>query len=192
MAIGVHKYYTEEMKADIDFNTGTLSEILDDTCEIDRHNHHNERWFELAGTPDGEAHVAVRIGDADGEGSFQIDAGNDTWGVWVQILGSSDTPADPQMDEFDFHKIQITASERTSTYYIQIAFGEDTTTALANNNYTEFPFTPAAVAGRPVPIEIESEHHVATTKAWARCQCPGQNTATLDFIIGIHEYPEEI
>lgn len=194
MPIGVEKNYTEEMKADVDINTATLGEVLEDTCVLERHNHHNEVWFEKAGTPSGETHIAVRIGDSDGAGSFQIDAGDSsatpTWGAWVQILGSSDTPAMPQFNEFDFHKIQITASERTTTYFVQFAFGEDTTQALANGDYTEFPFRPAAVSGRPAPVEVSSEHQIATTKVWARCMCPGQNTATLDFIFGIHEYVE--
>lgn len=189
MAIGVQKHYTEEMKQDIDFNTCTLSEVLEDIEEVDRHNHHNDIWFEKATSANEEIHVADRIGS--GNGSFQLDAGNDDWGDWVQLLGSSDTPVYPQKDEYDLHKLQITASERTSTYYIQIAFGEDATNALANGDITEVPFTPAAVAGRPAPITISSEHHVMTTKVWSRCKCPGQDTGTLDFIFGLHEYLEK-
>lgn len=188
MPIGVQKHYTEEMKSDIDFNTCTLSEVLEDTEEINRHNHHNEIWFETAAVPSGELHIADRIGL--GSGSFQIDAGNDDWGDWVQILGSSDTPIDPQTDELDFHSLLVTDAEVNDTYYIQFAFGEDTTNALANNKFTEFPYDPVSAAGRTSPVIIASEHQIKTTKIWARCKCPGQNTATLDFIFGIHEYVE--
>lgn len=190
MPIGVQKHYTEEMKSDIDFNTCTLSEVLEDVEEVDRHNHHNELWFEKAGTPSAETHVAVRIGNTDGAGSFQLDAGNDDWGAWVQILGSSDTPQNVQSDDFDFHSILITDAEVNDTYFIQFAFGEDTTNALANGDYTEFPFDPVSAAGRSSPVTVSSEHHEKTTKIWARCMCPGQNTATVDFIFGIHEYFE--
>jgi len=188
MAIGINKNYTEDMKSDIDENLDTISEVLEDVEEIDRHNHHFEKWFETAASASGELHVADRIGS--GGGAFQIDAGNDTWGAWAQILGSGDTPTELQKTKFDFHELQITAAERTALYYIQIAFGETGDSALANNRYTETPFEPQSVAGKPDYIEIRSEQINVKEKVWARCKCPGQNTATLNLLFGIHEYLE--
>ena len=189
MAIGI-EFDDTELREDVQFNAGMIGNVLEDTEEIETHFHSNERWFEAAATPDGEVHVADRIGT--GAGAFQIDAGNDDWGAWVQILGSDDTPTDPDKDDFDMREIQITAAERTALYYIQVCWGEDTTTALILNNYTEKPFQPQSVAGKPDAILWQIKQIEAKTKIWARCKCPGQNTATLDLLYGIHEYIKEV
>lgn len=154
--------------------------------EIERHLHSNERWFGAAITPSGETHVADRIGV--GVVAFQIDAGNNTWGNWLQVLGSSDTPADAGKLYFDGHKIEIVAAERTETYFIQFSAGATAAAGLIALTYTEFIFRPQAVAGKPAPITIQTRRASSGTKLWARCMCPSQNTATLDFYIGIHEY----
>ena len=69
---------------------GVVNSLAYRVHEIERHLHSGARWFETAAVPDGEVHVADSIGS--GAGAFQIDAGNDTWGAWVQVLGSEDTP----------------------------------------------------------------------------------------------------
>jgi hypothetical protein len=179
--------YTEKIdSATTDGLTGTSNSLAYRVNEIGRHLHGYERWFGAAASPDTEVHVADRIGV--GISAFQIDAGNNIWGDWVQVLGSSDTPAIAGGVKFDLHRLDIVAAERTATYFIQIADGADGATALTNNTYTEFIFTPQSVAGRPAPISIMQARQNAGTKVWARCLCPGQNTATLDFYIGLHEY----
>ena len=89
--------------------------------EIERHLHSYERWMELAGTPAAETHRADAAGT--GAGVFQIDAGNDALGSWLQILGSSDTPVIGGTAYYDMHRILITATERNAIYVVQIAFG---------------------------------------------------------------------
>jgi len=153
--------------------------------EIERHFHSYERWFGAANTPDGEIHVADRIGTS--VTAFQADAGNNTWGDWLQILGSSDTPDTSGSAYYDLHEIFITTAERAATYFVQLAKGIDGDTALTNNTYSEFMFLPAA-ASRIIPIVIQSRRYISGTKAWIRCFCPGQNTGTMDFFIGLHEY----
>ena len=154
--------------------------------EIERHLHSYERWFELAGTPSGETHRADATGT--GAGVFQIDAGDDAYGSWLQILGSSDTPAVTGSEKFDLHRILITATERSVVYVVQIAYGATAAGALTAGDYTESVFAPSSNLVDSGPIDIQSWRVAAATKAWARCICPGQNTATLDFMIGLHEY----
>ena len=89
--------------------------------EIERHIHSVESWFGVAVTPVGETHVADRLGV--GVVAFQIDAGNNNWGSWLQILGSNDTPTRTASIYFDPHRLQIEAAERTATYFIQLAEG---------------------------------------------------------------------
>jgi hypothetical protein len=149
--------------------------------------HSGARWFEEAGTPAGETHVADRIGTAGGAGAFQIDGGNLTWGDWVQVLGSSDTPVEAGKAYFDPHQFIVEAAERAATYYIQLARGDSGAAGLAASTYTEFVYS-ATVQKDTSIIPVQTGRAPAGAKLWARCMCPGQNTATLDFYIGIHEY----
>lgn len=150
-------------------------------AEIERHFHSYERWYELAGTPAAETHRADAAGT--GAGIFQIDAGNATWGSWVQILGSSDTAL-----KFDLHRLLITATERNAIYVVQIAFGATAAAALTAGTYTEAAFIPASNLVDSGPVEVQSRRQSAGTKVWARCICPGQDTATLNFMFGLHYY----
>ena len=154
--------------------------------ELERHLHSYERWFELAAVPNGTIHRGDAIGT--GAGAFQIDAGNDVYGAWVQVLGSSDTPAIAGSTHYNVHRINVEATERAFTYVIQIGFGVTGAAALTAGTYTEVPFTPATNLIDSGPIIVQTRRQTAGTLAWARCICPGQNTATMDFYIGIHEY----
>lgn len=155
--------------------------------EAERHFHSYESWFGAAASPSGETHVADRI--AKDIGSFQLDAGNDTWGSWVQILGSSDTPARAGNVKFDFHKLFVTAVERAATvYFLQFAFGADGDTALAAGTYTEIVYRSGAAVQREAPVNIQTRRITAGTKVWARCLSYDQNTGTINFYVGIHEY----
>lgn len=167
-----------------------ISEILEEVIEIETHLHSNERWFEKAAIPDGEIHVADRIGTVGGNGAFQIDAGNNAWGAWIQVLGSSDTPADLGKVKFDVHRLEISAAERNAIYFIQMAAGETGAAALAAGNVTEFVIKPLSNQIDSGPIMVQSKRTEAGTKIWVRCMCPGQDTGTLDFFPGIHEYDE--
>lgn len=166
--------------------TGVEDSLAYRIHEIERHFHSYERWFETAATPNGEIHVADRIGS--GGGAFQVDAGNDDWGAWVQILGSSDTPADAGKVEFDLHRISIVNAERNADYFVQIAFGASGAAALLVNTYTEEPFKPASNQVDSSAVYTQSKRQAAGTKTWVRTKCPGQDTGTLSFYHGIHEY----
>jgi hypothetical protein len=154
--------------------------------ETERHLHSNERWYGAAAVPVGETHIADRIGA--GINPFQIDAGNSVWGSWVQVLGSNDTPADSGSLYFDGHRINIVAAERTATYFVQFSAAETAVAGVAAGTYTEFVFKPQSVQGRPAPIIIQTRRAATGTKLWSRCLCLGQNTGTLDFYFGVHEY----
>lgn len=155
--------------------------------EVDRHNHNYERWFGLSGSPSGETHRAQRIGTT--STAFQMDAGNNTWGNWLQILGSSDTPAVAGMVKYDLHRLAVTAVERTNAiHFVQLGYGASGAAALTANTYTEFIFEPTVVQGRVAPVDIISRRQDAGTKAWVRCWVVGQDTGTVDFFIGLHEY----
>ena len=154
-------------------------------AEIERHLHSGARWFETASVPNAEIHVADRIGS--GAGAFRVDAGNLVWGSWVQILGSSDTPADTGKAYFDPHQVIVEDTERASTYFLQFARGASGAAGLAAGTYTEFVYG-ATVQKDTGIIMVQTGRALAGSKVWARCICPGQNTGWLDFYFGLHEY----
>ena len=166
---------------------GTSNSLAYRVHEIEKHLHSAGSWFEAAGTPSGETHVADRIGTVGGGGAFQLDAGNLTWGSWVQILGSTDTPARTSQLYFDPHEILIESTERTATYYIQFTRGDSGAAGLAAGTYTELVV--GADTNRFKGItRVQTGRSPVGAKLWARTMCPGQNTATINFYIGIHEY----
>jgi len=164
---------------------GTPNSLAYRVHEIERHLHSGARWFETASVPDGEVHVADSIGS--GSGAFQIDAGNDDWGSWVQILGSSDTPTVSGKAYFDPHQFIVEDTERASTYFLQIARGASGAAGLAAGTYTEFVYG-ASVQKETGIIPVQTGRAPAGSKVWVRCMCPGQDTGTVDFYFGLHEY----
>lgn len=165
---------------------GTQNSLSYRVHEIEKHLHSGARWFESAAVPSGETHVADRIGS--GDGAFQIDAGNLTWGPWTQILGSADTPVDSGNVYFDPHQIIVEDTERAATYFVQFSRGDSGAAGLAAGTYTEFIYG-ATVQKDTGIIIAQTGRAPVNAKLWARCMCPGQNTGTLDFYFGIHEYP---
>ena len=154
---------------------------------VEHHLHVWERWFGAAVTPDGEVHVADRVGTS--VTAFQADAGNDAWGSWLQVLGSTDTPADAGNAYFDFHRILVTAVERNNaTHFFQIALGASGAAALSAGTYTEFVFKPQTVQAEEWPIWIMTNRVAVGTKAWLRVFVPGQDSGTADLFLGLHEY----
>lgn len=179
---------TDAMKLDsaaTDGLTGVSNSLAYRVHEIERHLHSAGSWFEVAAVPNLTAHAADRIGD--GAGAFQIDAGNDDWGTWVQILGSSDTPARTGGAYFDPHQFIVEAAEKAATYFIQIGRGASGAAALTAGTYTEFIYS-ATVQKDTGIIKVQSGRAPAGSLLWARCMAPGEDTATLDFYFGIHEY----
>lgn len=166
--------------------SGTSNSLAYRVHEIEKHLHNWESWFGLAASPTAD-HKADRVGSATDE-PFQIDAGNDAWGSWVQLLGADDTPARTAMAYYDVHRIQFIAAERDETYFLQLGVGATGAAALSAGTYTEVVFKPASNLIDAGPVYVLMSRAAAGSLLWARCFCRDQNTATLDFYIGIHEY----
>jgi hypothetical protein len=163
-------------------DTAVVDSLAYRVAEIEKHLHNWERWYGLAASPSGETHRADAIGA--GIAAFQIDAGNNTWGAWVQVVGSSDAAK-----IFDMHRIMVTAVERAATsHFVQVAIGETAAAALTAGTYSEFVYHPAAVTAEAIPIDIMMRRAAAGSKAWARVLASGANTGTMDFYIGLHYY----
>jgi len=165
--------------------TGVYNSLAYKVHEIERHFHSGARWFEAASVPNGEIHVADAIGS--GAGAFQADAGNDAWGTWIQVLGSSDTPTVAGKAYFDPHQMIVEDTERASTYFLQFARGDSGAAGLAAGNYTELIYA-ASVQKEAGIISVQTGRAPAGSKIWFRVMCPGVDTGTFDFYFGLHEY----
>jgi hypothetical protein len=175
----------DENVASPGLSTATYNSLAYRVAEIERHLHSAGSWFGAAGTPDGELHVADRIGTT--STALVIDGGNDTWGTWTQILGSDDTPARADMAYFDPHEIIVEDTENASEYFVQFARGDSGAAGYTAGNYTEFVFN-ATVQKETGIIDVHTGRSPAGAKLWARCWSVGDNTGTFSFFLGIHEY----
>ena len=169
---------------DTEYKTRTKTAIYDEVVEIVHHLHNYEYWAGLHATPVGE----VTIADFATMLPFTLDAGNDTWGSWIQILGSGDTPHRTGMTKFDPHQIQVTTVETANKLYrVQFAVGATGAAGLTAETYTEFTYYAAAAASRAAPVDILFDRIDVGTKMWARCWCDATNTSTFKFLLGIYE-----
>lgn len=163
---------------------GNDGALQSDLTIIKHHIHNRERWLGAAAVPIGETHVA----DTDSMIGFQMDAGNDDWGTWVQLMGSDDTPVILGMTMIDMHRVMITDVERKKVITrIQFAGGASGAAGLAAGDYTELLVTPDN-DGKQDPYEIKMERFAVGSKGWARCWVKGMDTGTIDLFIGVHEY----
>lgn len=156
--------------------------------EIKNDIHSNIKYFGSAGTPAAETHRADRITLK--PDPFIPDAGNDTWGSWSQVLGSSDTPVVGGNTKFNLKKILIIDHEHnTQDYFIQIASGESAGLAgkLASEDFTETGQLVGDFSGDTMPLDVQSPSYNSGDKIWVRICAPLQNTSELSFYIGIHE-----
>ena len=186
MITRIPSYLTKLDNRATDGLSGVSNSLAYRIAEVERHLHQEERWFGAAASPSGETHVADRIGV--GVSAFELDAGNNTWGTWVQILGSTDTPADTGNVAMDVHRVLFTNAEKNATYFLQFGAGDSGAAAITAGTYTEIAFQPASNQIDSGPYNMQSRRADTGTKVWARCLCPGQDTGTLEFYVAIHEY----
>jgi len=160
------------------------------TAEIERHLHHYNRFLVKAAIPNGEIHVADRWGLGGNITPFRIDGGNDTWGAWVQIIGTGDTPVITGRKKFDLHELHIVDHERNTTpHMFEVASGEGTPAeALAAENFTQFPVTTGGGNEETGATEFTNRRQSVGCKVWVRVWSTGQATGWVDFWPGLHEY----
>lgn len=152
--------------------------------EIERHLHNNQYWFGAAAIPDGELHVADRATTT----AFQATAGNDTWGSWLQIVGSEDTVVGDV--KFDLNRIlveDVPAPASLKVHLVQIGHGASGAAALSAGDVTEIMFAPERDA-RSDPYTFQSRRIAVGEKVWLRHWASGQNAPTMDFFYSRHGY----
>lgn len=168
---------------------GKLRRIEQEVFEIEHHLHNRERWCGAAAGWDGTNEVNAT--DPDRLNPFVMDAGNDTWGVPVCIIGSGDTPVIGGMTLFDPHELLVTAVENAKIAHkkIRLAWGTSYAQAIIDGTFTEEVFVPLSNRGGNTAFDLIAQRLAVGTKVFAALWGFGEDTCTIDFIIGIHEYP---
>lgn len=121
---------------------------------------------------------------------FQLVAGNNTFGNWVQVLGSSDTPIQAGKTRFDLHRVLVTGTNSTRTFIIQIISGEsaDFAAKLTAEDFDEFPYISSSNNNDSGISDIIDKRGHAGDKVWMRCADVGGNGTNINLYIGLHEY----
>lgn len=169
--------------------TATADSLAYGIGEIERHFHGWERWMCAAAAANGEIHVADRIGaTATSKAAFTLTSGNDAWGAWVQLLGSSDTPVVAGGVKFDLHRVLALVANTVAPYFLQIAFGATGDAGVAANTVSSIVLNPASNTDKTVAEPFMCRRQAAGVKAWGRIWCVGNNAKTLTLMFGLHEY----
>ena len=93
------------------------------------------------------------------------------------------------MLKYDLNEILIVSHERNSNAHVfQVAFGASGDAALAAGDCSEFAIVTGGGSSETGPTYFNIPRQDIGTKAWIRVLAVGQNTGTIDFLIGLHEY----
>lgn len=168
--------------------SGTPNSLAYRVEEIEKHFHNREKWLGIAAVADAELHVADRMVGT--TAPFVLTAGNNDFGAWVQMLGSTDTPVSSGMTKFDIHRFIVTDTNSVLPFIIQVVGGEsaDIAAKLAAEEFTEAPYKASSNSIDTGIEDMMSNRLPVGTKGWARCACIGGNGTTLSVYAGIHEY----
>ncbi|KKM22120.1 hypothetical protein LCGC14_1628530 [marine sediment metagenome] len=159
--------------------------IEQETFEIEKHLHNREIWFGVAAAPNGEIHVA----DEDAPTPFTVDAGNNSFGTALQILGSADTPVQVGMNYFDPGQLFFeTAEHNQQEYFIRIICGETAAAGITARAYSTHMLRSGTGTFPGTEVILRQPRCNAGDKLWAQVFAPGQNTSEITLHVGIHEY----
>jgi hypothetical protein len=165
---------------------GKIDSILVEALEIERHIHNLERWWGKSADQSGN-NWATR-------GTltpFQVTSGIGDWGAWIKVVGTDDTPIRAGMTRFDFHKFLVIDVDSLTPYIIQFAKGESGDAGVAAGTFTEFMYVastdnPSKAGGGPISMRT-ARGYAGIDKVW--CRIKNATADTLDFFLGVHEYP---
>ncbi len=183
-------------------NIGDIAGIKEEVEEIEHHLHTHERWI---GEPE-VRNAEITCFSVETVKPFQTDAGDGTaggasqpwtpgYGTPLCIVGTGYTPICHGTNvKFDLHRIMIHDTQGTTDkviHRIQVIHGAGTVgDAITANQITEIISDPDNGGGKNAPILIRSPLlTIGTDKIWVRHWVDNVNTGTMDFFVGLHEYP---
>lgn len=164
------------------------SKVISEVVAIGIHIRSNEWMGGLSGSASGET---IRM-SFDEMTPFTVTAGDDAYGSWYQILGSTDTPIEGGMTHFDLQEIIVTdvsVAADLKIHRIQIGYGTSGSSAVSNGDVTHELFIPERGSAVTV-LDFHSKGYPATTKVWISLWVDGVTTPTMDCFFSIHELNE--
>ena len=173
----------------LDTKLDQIEHIVED--EIDHHFHNRERW---RGQRIGQTAVSWA---ADSLTPFRAISGNNAYGAdpgdEAFVLGSADTPIISGMTLFDFHRLLIITQSVITVYKLRVIWGTGTmAVAIAAGQFTESMVISNSALGIVAggsPSEIMMPRVACGTQVWIQAW-NATNNATIDFLIGLHEYAQ--
>lgn len=146
---------------------------------IEKHFHNSELWYGAA-AGDGYFDTTVLT-------EFQVTASNTGFdGTELQISNGDEIELGDATKYYDIHEILVTAtSAANKVQKIQFLYGTGAVGAATVASEIGF-FVPAA--GKSAAIEMIMPRITCNNKVWVKAFSE-TNSATIDFIIGIHTYP---
>ena len=162
--------------------------LTDQIEEHDEHFHNREYWFGKSADQSGN-----NWGTRASLTPYQAISGDDDWGGdandEAKVIGSDDTPVRTGATKYDLRRIQVVGASSTTVYLLRIIHGTGTMAeAEAAGQYTECAFFRQAPPIRGDPVDLIQEKIAVGRKTWIRAK-NATNNATIDFLVGIHEYP---
>lgn len=156
--------------------------------KTEHHLHNFEYWIGAAVSASGETHIADEMGPS--VGAFALQSGDNAYGSWVQIIGSSDLPIHATSETADAHRVMVTTTNSTEVFHIQFIVGESSGLAgkVTTKDYTGMGYIAATNNADSGISEIMTKGITVGTKVWARTICIGQDAKTINFYLGLHEY----
>jgi hypothetical protein len=170
--------------------SSVLSSVYAETVEIEHHLHNREEWFGKkavqTATDWGDPESLTPYRAISGAGVYGADANDE-----AQVLGTDDTPYRVGKAYFDIHRLFMVAFSVDTPYLLRIVYGVGTMAdAIAAGQYSVIPVatnqTPANKSTGN-PINTLMPRVAADTKIWIQAM-NATNNATVDFLVGIHEY----
>ena len=168
--------------------------------ELEKHFHNNEHWFgehlsRNAEADCGQTTTVQPFVSTAGNGTLDAGSGEaytEAYGTPLCVIGTNDTPVVPGMTEFDMHKISLVDVSNAGSkviHRIQFIWGVGTVAAaIIAGQVTEIVYAPEK-DGKVPPVEIKMPRLSVGTKVWIRHWVFDENAPTIDFFIGLHEYP---
>jgi hypothetical protein len=172
--------------AGISSTTNSLAHLLG---RLNYRAFNRSRFIGPALVPNGEIHVMDRI--SAGAGPYSITSGNNTWGAWVQVLGSADTPIFVGSLFFNIKRFCITNTASTADLILQSVTAADAAgipAMIALDYYSEGFYKASSATADTNLMEMTSPIIPVGTKIWTRLWAKGANNITASGYMEIEEF----
>lgn len=149
----------------------------DEVVHINEHFENTEKYFGKKAVSDSTHAMDDTLTP------FTLTSGNNAYGTAIPIVGSADTPIDPDGIFYMVRKILCTNLSANTPYKIKFAWGA----SWAAGNITEVMFASTAANFRSNVTDINMQDLPSGTILWAACW-NATNLATCDLFISMHEH----